>query len=79
MIKAKFSSSCLRHLLLLGQQQKAGKEERTYPVALDEEVAGLPMRRLRSHQHGTQTFSCMPYRDTNWLMNIYLIVLLSSN
>lgn len=79
MIKAKFSSSCLHHLPLPGQQQKAGKEKGTYPVVLDKEAAGVPMRTLRSHQHGTQTLSSMPYSDTNWLMSIYLIVLLRSN
>lgn len=79
MIKAKFSSSCLHHLPLLGQQQKAGKEKGTYPVVLDEEAAGVPVTKLRSHQHGIQTFSSTPYRDTNWLMSIYLIVLLRSN
>lgn len=60
MIKAKFSSSCLHHLPLLGQQQKAGKEKGTDLVVLDEEAAGVSMRKLRSHQHGTQTFSSMP-------------------
>lgn len=34
-IKTKLSSSYLNHLSLLGKQQKAGKEKRTYPVILD--------------------------------------------
>lgn len=79
MIKAKFSSSCPHHLPLLGQQQKAGKEKGTYPVVLDEEAAGVPMRKLRSQQHGTQTFSSMPHSDTNWLVSIYLIAFLRTN
>lgn len=79
MSKAKFSSSCLHNLPLLGQQQKEGKEQETYPVLLDEEAAAVPMRKLRSHRHETQTFSSIPSSDTNWLMSIYLIVLLRSN